>query len=117
MTEKVYATEQQFQADCVSWFNYEFPSERKSLHCNNNNSADRRSGNVAKAMGVVKGVADLELLIFGGVAFIELKLPGKTQSEDQIKFEQLCISKRILYFVVETLEQFKKLVCELLSGK
>ena len=118
MTEKKYATEQQFQADCVLWFNQEFPNERKSLHCNNNNSHDRIRGNIAKAMGVIAGVSDLELLCNNGVvAFIELKLPGKKQSDDQIKFEELCLRKRHLYFLIETLSDFKRIVCELLSGK
>lgn len=113
MSYQVFQTEQQFQAACVMWFNNEFPTKRKALHCNNNNSHDRRSGVIAKAVGVVSGVSDLELVAPGSVIFIELKLPGKKQSEDQIKFMNYVLECGLPYVLFEYIEDFKSFVCNI----
>lgn len=104
-----FASEQQLQAACVLWFNHEYPAHRKALHCNNNNSFNRMEGTKAKAMGVVAGVSDLELVVAGAVIFIEMKLPGKTRSQGQVEFCDYVLSCGHQYIVIETLEQFKQL--------
>lgn len=107
---KVFATEQQFQSACVMWFNQNYTSKRKLLHCNNNNSHDKRSGNVAKALGVVPGVSDLELICDGMVVFIELKIGKGTHSPDQKEFQALLEERGHVYVVIRTMEDFKSLV-------
>ena len=112
-----FKTEQQFQAACSAWFWNEYPGWRRMLHCNMNNSADRVAGNKAKAVGVVKGVSDLELIANGGVVwFIELKLPGKKQSEEQIDFETKVRARGHNYVILETLDEFKNLVNFIING-
>lgn len=112
--KKRFATEQQFQAEFVLWFSQEFPSERRMLHCNMNNSWDKIEGNKAKAMGVTRGVSDLELLCKAGVTwYIELKLPGKTQSEDQIKFMNKALERGHKYILFEYIEDLKEFIWQL----
>ena len=113
--KRKFATEQQLQAACIQWFWNTYPSERRMLHCNNNNSADRISGNKAKAVGVVAGVSDLELVVKNAVMFIELKLPGKKQSEEQIDFELKVTERGHNYFIVEYLEDFIELITKIYS--
>lgn len=112
----VFRTEEQFQAYCVKWFSDEYPAERQMLHANNNNSSSRIEGNKAKATGVVPGVSDLELICDGGVTwYIELKLPGKKQSPDQIKFQERLVARKHFYVVIETFKQFKELVWQIIG--
>lgn len=111
---QVFKTEQQMQAAFVMWFSQEFPSERRMLHCNMNNSWDEIEGNKAKAMGVVKGVSDLELVSEAGVVwFIELKLPGKTQSEDQVIFMNKLLERGHKYLVFDNIDLLKQFVCSI----
>lgn len=112
---KVYATEHQFQADCVMWFHNEYPKHRKMLHCNDNNSYNKIEGNKKKALGVVAGVSDLELILYAGVVmFIELKLPGKLQSIEQIDFMNMVTDRGHMYCVIDNIEAFKSLIKSML---
>ncbi len=105
---KPYATEERMQADCFKWFDNEFPEERRMLHCNNNNSSNKLEGNKAKAVGVIRGVADLELVCWGGrTIYIELKLPNKTQSEEQIDFMDKVRARGHMYIIIYSFEDFK----------
>lgn len=109
-----FKTEQQMQAAFVMWFSQEFPSERRMLHCNMNNSWDRIEGNKAKAMGVVDGNSDMELAAPAGVTFwIELKLPGKMQSPNQVIFMQKLLERGHKYIVFDDLDLLKKFVCSI----
>lgn len=105
-TNNMYRTEQQMQADLVMWFSHNYPAERGMLHCNNNNSWNRTEGTKAKALGVVPGASDLELITTGPVVFLELKLPGKKQSEEQLKWMDKLIARGKIYIVIETKEMF-----------
>lgn len=112
----VFKTEHQFQAACVLWHSQTFPEDRGMLHCNMNNSYNAVEGNKAKALGVVPGVSDLEYIAeFGVVWFIELKIPGKTQSEEQIKFMNKVRSRGHHYIIIETLEEYKALIWKIKS--
>lgn len=109
-------TEQQIQAACVLWFWNTYPQYRMRLHCNNNNSFNRVAGNIAKSMGVVAGVSDMELLWDGGrVIFIEFKTEKGTQSEEQKKFADMCIGLGHMYLVIHSLNEFKKLICQVIG--
>lgn len=107
-----FKTEEQFQAFCFQWFwnEYRFTPYKRSLHMNNNNSSDRAEGQKNKAKGVVRGVSDFELIIFEVVIFIELKLPGKKQKPEQIEFEQMCELLGHPYIIIETFEEFKRVI-------
>lgn len=104
-------TEEQLQAQCFQWHWNNYHSERRMLHCNNNNSSDRIEGNKNKAVGVVAGVADMELTIDGGgTVFIEMKLPGKKQSEEQIDFMKKVRERGHIYIVIFSFEDFKNFI-------
>lgn len=108
-------TEEQMQAECVSWFHNTYHSERGALHCNNNNSYNKIAGNKARTLGVYPGVSDLELLVNGGTTiFIELKIKGGKLSEAQKDWRQFVINKQFNYFVVYSFEEFKNLIKQLI---
>lgn len=111
----VFRTEQQFQAACVEWYWNRFHEFRKCLHCNNNNSATARAGNVAKALGVVAGVSDLEMIGWREMWFIELKLPGEKQGKEQMEFEAQVKRAGHNYIVIRTLNEFKTLLCQIIG--
>lgn len=109
-------TEEQLQVACFQWFWNEYPGWRKMLHHNNNNSHNRVAGNINRNRGVVAGVADMELVCYGGrVVFIEFKLQGKTQSADQIDFMNKISERGHVYIIVRTLQEFKTLVCAIIG--
>lgn len=106
-------TEAKLQADCTQWFWNEYHSERQMLHHNDNNSENRIKGAIKKALGVVEGVSDLELITpIGKVIFIELKLPGEIQSKAQIKFMYKVQDRGHIYVIIYTFEEFKNFIKE-----
>jgi VRR-NUC domain len=110
-------TEQQLHAECFKWFHNTYPMERGMLHHNNNNSVNQIAGNKMKAMGVIAGVSDFELILpRGTVAFIEMKTETGVLSEDQKRFCAMVISRGHVYFVVRTLPKFQELIKTLLNG-
>lgn len=107
--------EEKIQQDCFLWFHNTFIEERGMLHHNNNNSVNRIAGNRNKAMGVVAGVSDFELILTNGkVAFIEMKTPVGQLSQEQKTFSAKVVQRGHLYFVCRSLDEFKKLVNTLL---
>lgn len=113
----VFATEHQFQAACVEYYNHNYRfTHPRMLHANNNNSVDRAAGNKNKALGVMSGVSDLELILdHGKTCYIELKLPGKTQSSEQIEFENELLKRGHWYVIFDTLNQFKEFLWTILG--
>ena len=62
---------------------------------------------------MVAGVSDLCYLTEQGKPiFIELKVGSNTQSEAQIKFEQVCSDLQIGYYVIKNFKDF----CNLLES-
>ena len=111
-----FKIEEQLQAACTQWFHNTYYLERGMLHMNDNNSYNRIEGNRKKAMGVVSGVSDLELISDGGVVwFIELKLPEGKQSDVQIDFMNKCRTRGHIYVLIYSLEQFKYLIKEIIG--
>jgi hypothetical protein len=73
-------------------------------------NAGRRSWNSGKKMnaeGLMKGVADLCIMMLGGMTgWLELKRPkGGRQSDEQKGFEARCKRTGHLYALVKTLEE------------
>lgn len=104
------ATEQQIQAECVLWFHNTYPAERGMLHANNNNSVNRIAGNVAKSMGVVAGVSDLELIASGCIIFIEMKTQTGVQSAEQMAFALKVQARGHMYVIIRSVQEFKTLI-------
>ena len=107
--------EQQLHTACYTWFHNTYHAERGMLHHNNNNSVNSIAGNKMKAMGVVPGVSDFELILKNGVvAFIEMKTRTGVLADEQKRFSAMIVLRGHLYFVVRTLEEFQKLIKTLL---
>lgn len=110
-------SEHQLQAKCFMWFHNTFHSERGMLHHNNNNSVNRIAGDKMKALGVVPGVADFELILPNGrVAFIEMKTPFGSLSDEQKRFCAMVVQRGHVYLVVRTFEKFQETIKTLLNG-
>ena len=63
-----------------------------------------------KATGLVSGVSDLIIIQPNRCLFIELKLEKGKQSENQKNFENKVKRLGFEYFIVRSLEEFKKIV-------
>lgn len=63
-----------------------------------------------KATGLVAGVSDLIVIQPNRIIFIELKLPTGKQQKTQIDFENTVKALGFEYYVVRSLEEFKKIV-------
>lgn len=102
--------EEQFQAQCIQWFWNTFPDERQMLFHVQQKAKNKIEGARFKAIGVVKGVSDLVLITYSRVIFIELKWDKGDQSKEQISFEAKVKQRNHPYFVVRSLDEFKKLI-------
>jgi hypothetical protein len=81
------------------------------LHHNDNNSYNRIIGARKKALGVVAGLSDMELICdYGIVLFIEMKIPGGVQSSEQKDFERKVVERGHIYVVIFNFEQFKNTI-------
>jgi hypothetical protein len=86
-------------------------------YCRNNdiicfsvpNEATRNNSKYIQS-GVLAGVSDLICINNGEVLFIELKDYKGKQSEKQKEFEKSIISQGHKYFIIRSLEEFKKIV-------
>lgn len=103
-------TEAQLQSRCFLWHWNTYPKERYMLHHNNNNSHNRNKGATMKALGVVSGVSDFELIINNMVVFIEMKTPEGQLSPEQKVFRDKVVERGHIYTVVRTFEQFANLI-------
>lgn len=109
-----YKTEEQLQADCAQWFWDEFIDERRMLFHVDNNSYNRIIGAKKKALGVVQGPSDF-IFICGTVVFIEMKLPGRKQTPEQIDFENKVKERGHEYYLMDTFAGFKRLIIKKLT--
>lgn len=108
--------ESELQIQCVRWFAYEYPYLRMLLyHPKNEGTANGRvSGAIAKAEGVVAGVADLILQVptTDGLSClaIEMKTPTGRQSKEQKLFEKYIVIAGGQYAIIRSFEGFKTIV-------
>lgn len=108
--------ESELQIQCVRWFAYEYPYLRMLLyHPKNEGTANGRvRGAIAKAEGVVAGVADLILQApttdgFSCLA-IEMKTTTGRQSQEQKLFEKYIVIAGGQYAIIRSFEGFKTIV-------
>ena len=107
-------SENQIQAACFQWHWNTYPLERMRLFMNYNNPPNKIMGGQLRAQGMVAGVADMQYLLpQGRVAFIEFKNEIGKQGTEQKKFEEVCLSLNIPYFICRSLEEFKKIILSL----
>lgn len=114
--------EEILHAKCFQWFWNELairgihPHLKKRLWHNQQKARNRVEGNRFKAMGVIRGVSDITLMMPGMMHFIELKTPRGTQSADQIEFQKAAEYCGFRYYLVRTFEQFKELILNILNS-
>ena len=121
MPKRYQHKESELQIQCVRWFAYEYPHLRMLLyHPKNEGTANGRvQGAVAKAEGVVAGVADLILQAPSEDGYsclaIEMKTPTGRQSPEQKMFELYIKAAYGKYVVIRSFEDFKAIVTEYVS--
>ena len=109
-------SEDRLQQECYMWFHNTYFMYRGLLfHVPNGGTRNAREGAKFKTMGVVKGVSDFIFLWKGDTFFIELKVEGGRQSDDQKRWEVLVKGERFDYFVVWTFVEFKDLITKIID--
>jgi hypothetical protein len=108
-------TEDQLQAAQVKWFDEQYPQHRQMLFAvPNGGKRDKRTAQLMQATGVKPGVADLVLVLYYAVVFIENKVGNGEQSQAQIDFQRRVEVRGHLYFLLRTLDEFKDLMRKLI---
>jgi hypothetical protein len=63
------------------------------------------------ATGLYPGAADLLVIHYGRMVFIEVKTETGAQSANQKRFQQHCRDIEVPYHLVRSVEEFKKIFC------
>ncbi len=118
-------TETDLQINCVTWFRYRYPHFAKLLeHPKNEGGANtQRQGAIAKAEGVIAGVADLILHVPSYITdasvrhsdcyhslAIEMKSKKGSQSHEQKAWQKLFEAAGGKYVVIRSLDDFRNIV-------
>lgn len=110
MTQQTHLSESRLQSDCFTWFHNSFPKHRQMLFHVQNKARNAIEGNKFKAMGVVKGVSDLILILPGRVIFIELKTESGNQMPEQEAFQRKVTERGHEYYIIRSLKEFQEFV-------
>jgi len=104
--------EETMQQQCVTWFDYQYPSLKLRLHSSpNGGKRNIREGARFKAMGVRAGFPDLILLHpnnFYPFMGIELKTEKGRQSEHQKEYQKMFEEIGAKYVIVRSLDDFMR---------
>lgn len=103
-------SEARLQSDCFQWFHNSFPSQRQMLFHVQNKARNAIEGNKFKAMGVVKGVSDLILILPRRVVFIELKTQSGKQMPEQVDFQAKCQARGHEYRIIRSFKEFQEFI-------
>lgn len=97
--------EEAIQRTIVSALPYFLHRSAILFHIPNGGKRKRVEAAILKGMGVLAGVADLEIVHQGRCYFMELKRPGEGQTDEQIEFERRCQDTGVPYAVVTSFEE------------
>ncbi|MFZ2648616.1 MAG: VRR-NUC domain-containing protein [Burkholderiaceae bacterium] len=118
-TAKRADPEGELQTICVAWFRSH--PWLKSCQLVALPNEGKRSFAVAaklRRQGMLAGVADLIMVRpHGHAVWIELKAPGKKQTEKQRDFMEECAAKGISYFVIDDFKNFERLALSLAPAR
>ena len=104
-------SEDRIQQECYFWFHNTYPELRGLLfHPANGGSRNSREGAKFKSMGVWPGVSDLIFIYKSKFYAIELKTEKGVQSKKQKDWEDLIWVQGFDYHIVRNLEEFKRLI-------
>lgn len=102
--------ESTLQASCVRWFRYQYP-HLIIYAVPNGGSRNVREAQRLKTEGVLAGVADLVVLLPQGKSlYIEMKVNGNRQTDNQKEFQEKVTSLGHTYAVCYTFEEFQKII-------
>ena len=102
--------ESTLQASCVRWFRHQYP-HLIIYAVPNGGSRNVREAQRLKSEGVLAGVADLVVLLPQGKSlYIEMKVKGNCQTDNQKEFQKKVTSLGHTYAVCYTFEEFQKIV-------
>jgi len=105
-------TESQLQQKMIIWFKNEYQIKGKGLifAVPNGGSRNILEAKNLKLTGQMAGVSDLIVLLNNKCIFIEVKGEKGIQSEVQIKFQNNVQLLGFEYYLVRSLEEFKKII-------
>jgi hypothetical protein len=108
-------SEDSLQSEIVKWFNNNYCLKHHSPRCcifSVPNGGFRNKIEAIKmcATGLKAGVSDLIVLLPNRAVFIELKIEKGIQSPVQKDFEQIVTNLGFEYFLVRSLDEFKKII-------
>lgn len=106
-------SEDALQQKCYLWFHNTFPNLRGLFFAvPNGGHRDAREAKRLNLTGVVSGVSDTIFLYRSRAYFIEFKRddPKAVQSKKQEDWQELVERQGFEYFIVRTLEDFKRLI-------
>ena len=95
-------TESQLQAHCFQLHWNRYPEERGLLYMNYNNPKNAIQGAYLRALGMIKGVADMTYLGKTGVVFLEFKTEQGKQSPAQIEWQAKVITAVYEYRIIRS---------------
>lgn len=102
--------EAQLQQNIIIWFRNNYQMHDKGLIFSVPNEATYKN-KTFKATGMLVGVSDLIVVLYGKTIFIELKTLTGKQRDKQIKFQKAIEILNQEYYLVRSLEQFKEIIC------
>lgn len=100
-------TEHEIQKSIVRYFRKEYPNY--ILFSTNNEACYTRQTYFAEA-GMLKGLADLVIVLPNKIIFVELKTTQGKQSKSQKDFETKITSLGYNYYIIKSLNDFKELI-------
>lgn len=103
-------SEAKLQQDCFVYFWNSYPELRGTMWMVHNNAKNAFQGAILKAMGMVKGVSDLQWLHNGKFYAIELKTETGRQSKEQIQWQKGIELQGGTYVVLRSLDEFTNFV-------
>jgi hypothetical protein len=115
MQKEKKQSEDKIQSDCYVWFHNTYPNLRGLLCYNLNNSKNRIDGARNKAKGLIAGRSDMVLYYQSNAFMIEFKTLDGSQSVGQKEWEALVTSQGFQYHIIRSLEEFQRLIVNLLK--
>lgn len=112
-------SENKIQSEIVMWFhnNYclKIHNPQYIIFSVPNEGQNAKEQMYKKSLGMLSGVSDLIVVLNSQVLFIECKDEHGKQRESQIAFENNVKKLNHNYYIVRSLEEFKKIIAEKLE--
>lgn len=103
--------EQSLHIASAKFMRHALPPQIIWFHCANGGKRTKPEASLFKAMGVLPGVPDLVFVMPNGqTAFIELKAPGGTLSNEQIEFQRRARANGCAYAICRSFDEVEATV-------